>query len=105
MQCLNTHRRGLVLKVMVQPRAARNRIVGLHADALKISLTAPPVDGAANQACLKFVAKTLQLPRSSLEIVSGHTSRTKHILIGSPGEGADPAVQHRIEARLKSLLA
>jgi uncharacterized protein len=105
MQCLKPHPHGLLLKVRVQPRASCNRIAGLHVDALKVSLTAPPVDGAANQACLKFLAKSLQLPRSSLEILSGHTSRTKRILIGREAENADPAAQQRVEARLKSLLS
>ncbi|MFP4584222.1 MAG: DUF167 domain-containing protein, partial [Desulfococcaceae bacterium] len=62
---------GLAFKVRVQPKSARNQIVGLHEDALKVKLTAPPVDGAANKACVAFLAKTLGVSKSSVEIVSG----------------------------------
>ncbi|MFZ0724625.1 MAG: DUF167 domain-containing protein, partial [Desulfobacterales bacterium] len=70
-------------------------------DTLKIKLTAPPVEGAANTLCLKFLARRLGLPRSSLEIVSGHTSRTKLILVraenANPG-GPHPDLEKRIRA-------
>jgi uncharacterized protein len=56
-------------------------MAGLHGDALKIRLTAPPADGAANRMCLKFLAKQLGLPPSNLEIVSGHTARHKQVFI------------------------
>ncbi|MCG2759217.1 MAG: DUF167 domain-containing protein [Desulfobacteraceae bacterium] len=55
-------------------------ITGTYGDAIKIKLTAPPVDGAANKMCIKFLAKYLKVPKTSLEIISGHTSRTKHVL-------------------------
>jgi uncharacterized protein (TIGR00251 family) len=58
-------------------------IVGLHADSLKIKVAAPPVDGAANRMCVKFLAKCLSLPSSSLEIIAGHNSRAKTILLKS----------------------
>ncbi len=72
---------GLFLKVFVQPKASKNSIAGIHSDALKIKLTAPPVEGAANKMCLKYLAKCLEVSPSSLDIVSGHNSRTKRILI------------------------
>lgn len=56
-------------------------IVGLHGDALKIKLKAPPVDGAANKMCIQYLAKCLKKPKSSFEIISGHTSRSKLILV------------------------
>jgi len=71
---------GLKFKVFVQPRSSKNMIAGLHGDALKIKLTAPPVDGAANKMCIKYLAKCLNVPKSSMEIISGHTSRTKLVL-------------------------
>jgi uncharacterized protein (TIGR00251 family) len=74
---------GIVFNVLVQPRSSKNMIVGLHDGALKIKLTAPPVDNAANRMCLKFIAKCLGVSRSSLEIVTGHNSRHKQILLRS----------------------
>lgn len=75
---------GVVFKVHVQPKASKNAIVGLHDDALKIRLTAPPVDGAANKMCVQFLAKTLGISKSAIEIVAGQTSRTKHICVSFP---------------------
>lgn len=71
---------GVRFKVKVQPRSGRNEICGLLGDALKIKLTAPPVDGEANEACLKFLAQCLAVPRSRLSLVSGQTSTQKTIL-------------------------
>ncbi len=78
------HPEGFVLGVRVQPRASQNAIRGIHGDALKITLTAPPVGGAANKACVAFLAKKLGLPKAALEILSGHTSRNKRLLIRIP---------------------
>jgi len=72
---------GAVFKVLVQPRSSRNMIAGIHDGALKIKLTAPPVDNAANQMCLKFIAKSLRVSRSALGIIAGHNSRHKQILL------------------------
>ncbi|MGA7321235.1 MAG: DUF167 domain-containing protein, partial [Candidatus Sulfotelmatobacter sp.] len=57
--------------VKVHPRAKKNAITGELGDALKISLTAPPIDGKANEACIEFFAKLLKVPRSSVTIASG----------------------------------
>jgi len=73
--------RGIKFKIFVQPRSSKNMIVGLYGDALKIKLKAPPVDGAANKMCIQYLAKCLKVPKSSLEIISGHTSRSKLILL------------------------
>lgn len=72
---------GVVFKVRVQPRAAKNQVSGLYEDALKLRLTAPPVDGEANEACRAFLAGLLAIPRSRVEIVSGHTGRNKMIRV------------------------
>jgi len=74
---------GIVVNVLVQPRASRNQVAGLHGEALKLRLTAPPVEGAANKMCLAFLADLLGVPKSSLEIVAGHSSRSKQVLIRS----------------------
>jgi uncharacterized protein len=63
--------------VRVQPRASRSEITGLHGDALKIRLSAPPVDGAANEALIELVARALGVGRRAVRIVSGGTSRSK----------------------------
>jgi hypothetical protein len=75
--------RGILFKVYVQPRSSINLIVGLHGDCLKVKVTAPPVEGAANKACIKLLAKCLSVSASSLEITAGHNSRTKSILFKS----------------------
>lgn len=74
---------GVTFRVHVQPRAARNRLQGMHDDALKISLTAPPVEGAANRLCRDYIAQLLGLPRALVEVVSGHKSRRKTIHVES----------------------
>lgn len=75
------HPEGIIFKVSVQPKSARNMVVGLHGDAVKIKLTAPPVDNAANTQCIKFLAKVLGVSKSSLDIIVGHTSRNKQVLL------------------------
>jgi uncharacterized protein len=72
---------GATFAMKVLPRARKNAITGELGDALKVSLKAPPVDGRANQACIEFLADILQVPRSSVSIVSGATSRRKVIRV------------------------
>jgi len=72
---------GASFAVRVHPRSKKNAITGELSDALKISLTAPPVEGRANQACIEFFAKLLKVPRSSVTIASGQTSRNKVIRV------------------------
>ena len=72
---------GATLAVKVHPRAKKNAITGEVGDALKLALTAPPVDGRANQACIEFFANLLDVPRSSVTIASGETSRNKVIRV------------------------
>jgi uncharacterized protein (TIGR00251 family) len=67
----------ITLTLHIQPGAKKTELAGLHGAALKIRLAAPPVDGKANQALLKFVAETLQLPKSAVSLKSGHNSRRK----------------------------
>ncbi|TYO96358.1 hypothetical protein EDC39_11464 [Geothermobacter ehrlichii] len=81
MPCVESRADGVVLKLLVQPRASRNRIVGLQGEELKVALTSPPVDGAANRLCIRFFAKMFGLPRSGIEILSGETSRHKRLLL------------------------
>ncbi len=70
---------GVWFAVKVHPRAKRNAVTGELGDELKVSLTTPPVEGRANEACIEFLAKLLKVPRSSVTIASGQTSRNKVI--------------------------
>ena len=72
---------GVTFAVRVHPRAKKTAITGELGDALKLSLTAPPIDGKANDACIEFFAKLLKLPRSSVTIASGQASRQKVIRV------------------------
>jgi uncharacterized protein (TIGR00251 family) len=71
----------LIFRVRVHPRAQRDGISGALGDSLKLDLTAPPVEGKANQACIRFFAELLKLPRSSITIAAGANSRNKLIRI------------------------
>lgn len=71
----------LLLQLFVQPRASRNEVCGIHESELKVKLTSPPVEGAANDACRQFFSKLLKVPKSSITIVSGETSRHKRIRV------------------------
>ncbi len=72
---------GVVLTLHIQPGARRTETAGLHGDALKIRLAAPPVDGKANDALIAFLSKALGVPKSRVDLVSGQTSRAKRIRI------------------------
>ena len=74
--------------VHVQPRAKRSELAGRHGDALKIRLAAPPVDGAANEELVRFIAETLGLPRRAVRIASGLKGRDKVVEVDglAPGE-------------------
>ena len=72
---------GVTFSVKVHPRAKTNAITGEVGDALKLSLTAPPLEGRANEACIEFLAKLLKVPRSSVTIASGQTGRIKVIRV------------------------
>ena len=86
---------GVIFKVIVQPRGSKNEIAGLQGDALKIRLTAPPVEGAANKMCIEFLAKSLKVRKSDVEIVRGQGSRTKKMLVRS-------VTRKKIESLLKA---
>ncbi len=74
----------VTIDILVQPRASRIRIGPLHGDRLKVAVTSPPVDGAANAAVVALFAKALRLPKSAIEVVHGATSKRKTLrLIGT----------------------
>ncbi|MGB6385592.1 MAG: DUF167 domain-containing protein [Terriglobales bacterium] len=72
---------GATFAIKVHPRAKKNAVTGKVGDAPKLSITAPPVDGKANQACIDFFAKLLKVPRSSVTIAAGNASRNKVIRV------------------------
>ena len=67
--------------VHVQPRAGRNQVVGLHDERLKLKISSPPVDGAANRCCRDYLAKLFQVPKGTVLLVSGERSRKKRFLL------------------------
>jgi uncharacterized protein (TIGR00251 family) len=73
------------LWIHVQPRAGKTEVVGWHGDAVKLRLKAAPVDGAANEELIRFLAKTVGVPRTAVQIACGTTARRKHVKI----EGVD----------------
>jgi len=78
---------GLTFSVRVHPRAKRTAITGEIGDRLKVALTAPPVDGKANDACIEFFAKLLKVPKTSVTIAAGLTSRNKTVrVVGLSGD-------------------
>jgi uncharacterized protein (TIGR00251 family) len=72
---------GVTFAVKIHPRAKKNAVSGEVGEAVKLSLTAPPVDRKANEACVDFFAKLLKVPRSSVTIAAGLTSRNKVIRV------------------------
>lgn len=77
----------IIFNVRVVPRASKSEIVGEHDGALKVRIASPPVDGAANEELIRLLAKAFEVSRSAVEILSGHTSKVKHVRIegGRPG--------------------
>jgi uncharacterized protein (TIGR00251 family) len=76
----------VALSVRIQPRASKNEVIRREDGGIKIRLTAPPVDGAANEALVRFLADTFSVSKSRVAIVSGHTSRDKIVRIEGVGK-------------------
>jgi len=74
----------IVILLHIQPKSSRNMISGIYGDAYKLKITAPPVDGAANKECIKFISKMIKVPKSSISIISGETGRHKKVSIKVP---------------------
>jgi len=73
--------KGLVIQVRVLPRSSRCELVGIQDGALKIKLTSPPLEGKANDECVRFLADQLKIRKSQVEIVAGHKARTKTVAL------------------------
>jgi uncharacterized protein (TIGR00251 family) len=76
---------GVTFSVRVVPRASKSEVAGLYDGALRIRVAAPPVEGAANRALVKFLAKRFKVPPAAVKLVSGSNSRNKIIRIENPG--------------------
>ena len=72
---------GVVLSILVQPRASKTEFVGIHGDVLRFRVCAPPVDGAANDALCVYLAELFRASKSAVTVCSGHGSRQKQILL------------------------
>lgn len=79
--CLRETADGVVVQIQVQPRSSKNQLVGLQGDALKVKLTSPPVDGAANKACCAYLAKLFGVAKGAVELIAGDRSRQKRVLL------------------------
>lgn len=87
---VRAHAGGVLLNVHVQPGAARSGYAGMHGDALKFRVAAPPVDGAANDALCGYLARRFGIPRRSVTVVRGLTARRKQVLLA--GVAADAVI-------------
>lgn len=77
---------GVAIHLLIQPRASKNEVVGIQGDELKVRLTSPPVEGAANRLCCEYIAKRLGLAKSVVTLEAGETSRHKRLFL--PGVSA-----------------
>lgn len=84
MSALEQTEQGLRLRILLQPKASKDQIMGLHDAELKISITAPPVDGQANAHLLKYLSKLFKVPKSAIVLEKGELNRHKQIFIPSP---------------------
>ncbi len=81
MEWIKETSKGVLLPVRAVPRAAKNEIQGIYGDALKVRLQAPPVEGKANAALIRFLSDALDISRSQISVASGETGRNKAVLI------------------------
>jgi len=96
--CLSVNRAGeVILEILVAPRASSNRVIGIHAERLKLAVTAPPVDGRANERIVEFLAELLGVPKRAVVITVGETGRRKQVTV--TGVALD-TVRDRVSAAL-----
>lgn len=85
----------LVLRLYIQPKASRDKLIGLHGDELKVAITAPPVDGKANAHLSKYLAKQFKVAKGFIKIEKGELGRHKQLRVNSPTQ---------IPAEIKAIL-
>lgn len=96
--CVTQSKDATLIAVLVQPRASKNAVCGLQGEELKVRLTSPPVDGAANKMCCAFFARLLGCAKSYVTIERGHTSRHKQVRIEAYSAAAVRKMLHNILA-------
>ncbi len=77
MPAIEQKKNNVVLRVKVQPKSKQERVVGIEGSVLKIRVNAPPEKGKANEACIKLLSKVLKVPKGSIELIQGQTSKNK----------------------------
>ena len=95
MSYLQPYKGGVLIAIRLQPRASRTEIGDVVGDELKIKVTAPPVDSAANEALLRLLSETLDCPKSAVKLVRGETSRHKQVVVTGL---AIEAIQQKLRA-------
>ena len=98
---VNPCENGIRFSAVIQPRSSRNEVSGVYNNSLKIRLTSPPVDGAANKTCVKFLAKWLEVSPSRVHIVAGLSSKNKTIEIRDMDECI---FRDKLTAKIPSIL-
>ena len=99
--CLSVKDNAVQLEVVLAPRASCNAIVGLHNGRLKIAVTAPPVEGAANENLIELLAKSFKLPKRAVLITRGEHSKQKTIVLGGANLNSAAATLSALLARGK----
>jgi uncharacterized protein (TIGR00251 family) len=97
---INPYKSGIRFSAIIQPRSTQNEVLGIHNNSLKIRLTSPPVDGAANKTCVKFLAKSLGVSTSKIRIVAGLNNKNKTIEIDDIDE---PAFRKKLTTKIPNL--
>jgi hypothetical protein len=83
---------GTVFRIRVVPRASRSEVAGIQGDALKLRLNAPPVEGKANDECIRLLAEILGVKKAQVTIIAGHAARTKTVAVEGIRAGAVAAI-------------
>jgi uncharacterized protein (TIGR00251 family) len=97
---INPYKSGIRFSAIIQPRSTQNEVLGVHNNSLKIRLTSPPVDGAANKTCVKFLAKSLGVSHSKIRIIAGLNNKNKTIEIDDIDE---PAFRKKLTSKIPKL--
>jgi len=90
----------ILLKVYLQPKSSKNEIVGPYRDGIKVKVTAPPIEGKANEALIRYLAKELEISPAWIEVIKGHHSREKTLKIS--GTFANPLTLKRKSISFKN---
>lgn len=84
MTCYKWQEKDLILYVQIQPKSSKDEVIGIMGENLKIKITAPPIDGKANEHLCRFIAKVFDVSKSQVSILKGETNKIKTLLIKQP---------------------